>query len=81
MLFAQAVPQVREPAGPGASRLARSGAAVCEPAGSDELGNVRAIVYGQVGRIVMELFFYSPATFDKSGATSSAIAQLRRLPV
>lgn len=70
-------------AAPGQHRFAVPGAAravgLYDPK-VDSLGNVRAIVYGQVGTIVMELFFYTPATFDKAGATASALAQLRRLP-
>lgn len=46
----------------------------------DELGNVRAIVYGQVATIVVEVFFYSPAKLDRAAAVAAATAQLTLLP-
>jgi hypothetical protein len=46
----------------------------------DELGDIRTIVYGQVGDIVVEVFFYSPAKLDKATAIAAATAQLRLLP-
>jgi hypothetical protein len=46
----------------------------------DDLGNVRTIIYGQVGTVVMELFFYSPGKLDKDAAVTSATEQLGRLP-
>lgn len=46
----------------------------------DEVGDVRTIVYGQVGDIVMEIFFYSPAKLDQAGAIAAATTQLRLLP-
>jgi hypothetical protein len=46
----------------------------------DELGDVRAIVYGQIGDIVLEVFFYSPAQLDQAAAVAAATAQLSLLP-
>jgi len=46
----------------------------------DELGDVRTIVYGQIGTIVVEVFFYSPAKLDKTAAIAAITNQLRRLP-
>ncbi|MEP7019484.1 MAG: hypothetical protein ABI808_02450 [Pseudonocardiales bacterium] len=46
----------------------------------DELGNVRTIVYGQIGTIVVEVFFYSPAKLDKAAAITAITNQLQRLP-
>jgi hypothetical protein len=46
----------------------------------DELGDVRTIVYGQVGAIVVEVFFYSPAKLDKPAAIAAITAQLSLLP-
>lgn len=46
----------------------------------DELGDVRTIVYGQVGGIVLEVFFYSPAKLDEAAAIAATTAQLGTLP-
>jgi hypothetical protein len=46
----------------------------------DELGDVRTIVYGRVGDIVVEVFFYSPAKLDKAAATAATTTQLQLLP-
>ncbi|MDT4959076.1 MAG: hypothetical protein QOD31_2875 [Pseudonocardiales bacterium] len=46
----------------------------------DELGDVRTIVYGRVGAIVVEVFFYSPAKLDKAAAIAATTAQLQLLP-
>lgn len=46
----------------------------------DELGDIRTIVYGQVGDIVLEVFFYSPAKLDQAAAIAAATAQLSVSP-
>jgi uncharacterized protein YceK len=46
----------------------------------DELGDVRTIVYGRVGDIVVEVFFYSPAKLDMAAAIAATTTQLRLLP-
>ncbi|MDQ2750910.1 MAG: hypothetical protein M3Y44_15485 [Actinomycetota bacterium] len=46
----------------------------------DPLGDIRTIVYGQVGDIVVEVFFYSPAKLDQAAAVAAITAQLRLLP-
>lgn len=46
----------------------------------DELGDIRTIVYGQVGAVVVEVFFYSPAKLDQAAAIAATTVQLRLLP-
>lgn len=50
------------------------------PAGIDDDGNYRAIVYAQKATIVLELFYYCPEPFNPADAITWTTAQLRLLP-
>lgn len=50
------------------------------PAGIDDDGNYRAIVYAQKADIVLELFYYCPEPFNAADAITWTTAQLQLLP-
>lgn len=50
------------------------------PAGIDDDGNYRAVVYAHKAGVVLELFYYCPEPFNPDDAISWTVAQLQLLP-